>query len=77
MIYTIQIETRSMYAYVAIHQIMVKAHVIKRRWNGICYYATITTRKGPQLYNNLTTALQEAGIHHVHYKIQIDPPPIP
>ena len=56
--YTIQIETHSINAYAAIHAIMVKSNVVKRLWRFFCYSATIRTRKGPQTYEAIKTALQ-------------------
>lgn len=72
--YTIQIETRSMDAYAAIHAIMMKSNVVKRLWRFVCYSATIRTRKGPQTYEAIKTALEEAGIRDSQYKLTIDPP---
>ncbi|MBR3711472.1 MAG: hypothetical protein IKM99_11030 [Bacteroidales bacterium] len=72
--YTIQIETHSINAYAAIHAIMVKSNVVKRLWRFFCYSATIRTRKGPQTYEVIKTALQKAGIRESAYKLTIDPP---
>lgn len=72
--YTIQIETHSINAYAAIHAIMVKSNVVKRLWRFFCYSATIRTRKGPQTYEAIKTALQKAGIRESAYKLTIDPP---
>ena len=74
MIYTIYISTYSVPAYAAIHSIVIKSHVIKRKLLFVAYHCTITTRKGPELYNKLLSAFQEAGIPKGAYKIRIDPP---
>ena len=74
MIYYIYISTYTLPAYQVIHPIVVKAHVIKRRYALVTYHGTIKTSKGPELYNKLITALQEAGIYHKYYEIKIDPP---
>ena len=74
MIYTIFLSTYSVPAYVAIHPIVIKSHVIKREICFIAYHSTITTRKGAELYNKLLTAFQEADIPKSAYKIRIVPP---
>ena len=74
MIYTIFLSTYSVPAYAAIHPIVIKSHVIKRRLFFFTYHGTITTRKGAELYNKLLTAFQEAGIPKSAYKIRIVPP---
>ena len=73
MIYTIFLSTFSMPAYAAIHPIVIKSHVIKRELLFVAYHCTITTRKGPELYNKLLSAFQEAGIPKGAYKIRIEP----
>jgi hypothetical protein len=74
MIYTIFLSTYTLPAYVVIHPIVIKSHVIKRRFFLATYHGTITTRKGAELYNKLLTAFQEAGIHHKDYEIRVVPP---
>ena len=74
MIYTIYISTYSVPAYAAIHSIVIKSHVIKRKLLFVAYHCTITTRKGPELYSKLLSAFQEAGITKGAYKIRIEPP---
>ena len=74
MIYTIFLTTYSVPAYAAIHHIVIKSHVIKRKILLFTYHGTITTRKGAELYNKLLTAFQEAGIPKSAYKIRIVPP---
>ena len=74
MIYTIYISTYSVPAYAAIHSIVIKSHIIKRKLLFVAYHCTITTRKGPELYNKLLSAFQEAGIPKGAYKIRIEPP---
>lgn len=74
MIYTIFLSTFSMPAYAAIHSIVIKSHVIKRKLLFVAFHCTITTRKGPELYNKLLSAFLEAGIPKGAYKIRIEPP---
>ena len=74
MIYTIFLSTFSMPAYAAIHPIVIKSHVIKRKLLFVAYHCTITTRKGPELYSKLLSAFQEASIPKGAYKIRIEPP---
>ncbi len=74
MIYTIFLSTYSVPAYVAIHPIVIKSHVIQREICFIAYHSTITTRKGPELYNKLLSAFHDADIPKSAYKIRIDPP---
>lgn len=74
MIYTIFLSTYSVQAYAAIHPIVIKSHVIRREILLFAYHGTITTRKGPELYNKLLTAFQEASIPKSAYKIRIEPP---
>ena len=74
MIYTIFLSTFSVPAYAAIHSIVIKSHVIKRKLLFVAYHCTITTRKGPELYSKLLSAFQEASIPKGAYKIRIEPP---
>ena len=71
MITTIHISTYSLPAYVAIHHIVIKSNVIKRRWNFICFYCTIRTRKGKETVEAFQKAFDDAGIHHRKYEIKV------
>ena len=72
MITTIRISTYTLPAHVAIHPILVKSHVVKRRWNFLCFYCVIRTRKGKETVEALQKALDDAGIYHHHYEIKVD-----
>ena len=72
MITTIHVTTYSLLAYAAIHPIVIKSNVIKRRWDFVCFHCTIRTRKGKETVEVLQKALDDAEIHHRKYKIIID-----
>ena len=71
MITTIHIETRHIKAYAAIHPIVIKANVVKRKFFLATYRATIRTRKGDAMIASLKDALQKANIPASYYKITI------
>lgn len=71
MITTIRISTYSLPAYAAIHPIVVKSNVVKRRLNFICFYCIIRTRKGKETVGALQKAFDDVGIHHSKYEIKV------
>ncbi|MBQ6307589.1 MAG: hypothetical protein IJK78_13615 [Bacteroidales bacterium] len=72
MITTIRISTYSLPAYVAIHHIVIKSNVIKRRWYLFCFYCTIRTRRGKETVEALQKAWDDAKIPDCRYEIKVD-----
>ena len=72
MITTIRIATYTLPAHAAIHPIVVKSNVIKRRLLFVCFYCTIRTRKGKETVDALQKAWDDAGIKQSEYKIIIE-----